>query len=168
MKAVSKETRRKMSEAAKRRCTPEWRRKKSDAYSTPLDTALVKSMYEAGHTQYEIAAALGVSQKVIWKHMKNHGIRARVAAKRDQFGEKNPGWKGDSAGYQAMHLRVESRRGKACGHSCHVCGVSDKSLSYDWANLTGHYDLIDDYAPMCRSCHRWYDKYRAMIREDAT
>lgn len=54
----------------------------------------VKTMYESGHTQAEIAKALGVTQKVIWRFMKNNGIKARVARKRDQRGEKNASWKG--------------------------------------------------------------------------
>lgn len=54
----------------------------------------VRAMYDSGHTQTEIAEALGVSQKVVWRFMKNHGIKARVACKRDQRGNKNSYWKG--------------------------------------------------------------------------
>jgi predicted ArsR family transcriptional regulator len=65
-------------------------------------------MYESGHTQAEIAEALGVTQKVVWRFMKNHGIKARVAAKRDQRGEKNAYWKGgkriNENGYVELYM----------------------------------------------------------------
>jgi predicted ArsR family transcriptional regulator len=68
----------------------------------------VKAMYESGHTQAEIAEALGVTQKVVWRFMKNHGIKARVAAKRDQRGEKNAYWKGgkriNENGYVELYM----------------------------------------------------------------
>lgn len=54
----------------------------------------VVKMYESGCTQMEIAEALGVTQKVVWRFMKNHGIKARVACKRNQRGENNSSWKG--------------------------------------------------------------------------
>ena len=31
---------------------------------------------------------------------------------------------------------------------------------FEWANLTGSYEDIDDYARMCCSCHRSYDAER--------
>ncbi len=94
MKQFSEETRRKMSESAKRRCSdPKWlEHQRNRGTKLPLD--VVKTMYEGGHTQAEIAEALGVSQKVVCRFMKNNGIKARVAFKRDQHGEKNSSWKG--------------------------------------------------------------------------
>jgi hypothetical protein len=69
---------------------------------------IVREMYDSGHTQVEIAEALGVSQKVVWRFMKNHGIKARVARKRDQRGEKNSSWKGgkriNENGYVEIYL----------------------------------------------------------------
>lgn len=93
MKVFSAETRKKMSEAAKRRCTPEWRAKQI-ARGTPLPFDVVKSMYDAGHTQEEIGKHFGVSQKVVWRFMKRHGLKARVAVKRAQWGKNNSNYKG--------------------------------------------------------------------------
>ena len=160
MKHFSNETRQRMSESAKRRCTPEWRHAKSVSYSTPLDTEFIRELYSKGLTQDEIALRRGTSQKVIWKHMKNHGIKARVACKRNQSGESNHMWKGKAAGYQAFHLRVSNAFGKAKDSGCAICGTTSPDISYDWANLTGRYHDITDYLPMCRSCHRKYDKAR--------
>ena len=98
MKQFSEETRRRMSESAKRRCSdPKWLEAQHNR-GTKLPLDKVKAMYEDGHTQGEIAEALGVTQKVVWRFMKNHGIKARVAAKRDQEGEKNSYWRGGIVG----------------------------------------------------------------------
>ena len=129
MKCFSMETRKRMSESAKRRCTPEWRKAKSIKYSTPLDTELIKKMSSEGYTQDETALQLGTSQKVIWKHMKNHGIKARRACKHNQQGEKNHMWKGNKAGYQACHLRVSALFGKAKDWGCAICGTTSPPLT---------------------------------------
>ena len=88
--------------------------------------------------------------------MRRSGIAARVAAKRNQIGEANHSWKGDDAGKQAFHRRLYARFGKPC--ACQVCGTKDPAKSYDYANLTGRYEDLEDYTPMCRSCHWRYDK----------
>ena len=118
MKQFSEETRQRMSESAKRRCSdPKWLEAQHNR-GTKLPLDKVKAMYEGGHTQGEIAEALGVSQKVVWRFMKNHGIKARVAAKRDQCREKNSFWRGgtvkDSAGYVLVKQEGHPRA-KKCG-----------------------------------------------------
>lgn len=114
----------------------------------------VRRLYIAGKTQHEIAAELETTQKIIWNVMRRHGIRARVAAKRNQWGENNDSWKGDGAGKQAFHRRLYAKFGKP--KKCSKCG-SVKSKHYDYANLTGNYQDVNDYAPMCRSCHWVFD-----------
>ncbi len=157
MKYFSEETRKKMSDAAKRRCNATWRKQQSEARATKIDTELVRNMYNAGMSQTEIAKVLGTTQKVIHKHMKNHNIPTRPASKRNQFGTKNHMWKDKSASIKAFHKRVEKRFGKAKDYGCSICGKTDEDAWYDWANLSGNYYDINDYAPMCRSCHRKYD-----------
>ena len=66
-------------------------------------------------------------------------------------------------GYIAFHHRVESKKGKP--NQCEVCGTIDKNRWYDWANLTGNYNDINDYKRMCVPCHMLYDKKR---KEDIT
>jgi hypothetical protein len=116
----------------------------------------VAALYADGHTQDEVAKATGLSQKVVWNVMRRSGIAARVAAKRNQIGEANHSWKGDDAGKQAFHRRLYARFGKPC--ACQLCGTKDPAKPYDYANLTGHYEDLEDYMPMCRSCHWRYDK----------
>lgn len=114
----------------------------------------VADLYAANCTQREISVHLGVPQKVIWNLMRRHGIKARTAAKRNQRGTRNHMWKGDEASKYAFHRRLYSLHGKPS--KCSRCGTTE-SAHYDYANLTGHYEDIADYAPMCRSCHWVYD-----------
>jgi hypothetical protein len=111
----------------------------------------VKQLYGTGYTQTEIAMILGTTQKVIWNLMRRHGIRARIAVKRDQRGSKNSSWKGKQAGYQAKHLRVSVARGKP--KKCERCGTTDENKTYDWACINGNYDDVASYTRLCRSCH---------------
>lgn len=128
-------------------------------WKPPADKAHLTRLYwECGMSQHEIAAELGVTQKVVWRAMVRLEIPRRAAAVRMQQGPWNPRWKGAGAKYQAMHLRVQALKGRP--KKCSVCRVTDPQKRYDWANLTGKYDDPDDYARMCRSCHRRYDHAR--------
>lgn len=156
MKVFSDLTRFRMSQAAKKRCTDEWRSHKSKEYSTAVNVDSVRELYESGKTQEEVANALGLTRKIIERVMRQNGIEARPAAKRDQWGPKNHMWRGDDASLSKLHRRLDRRFGtpKHCG----VCGSSDPQKTYDWANLTGNYADLKDYRRMCRSCHWKFDK----------
>ncbi len=112
---------------------------------------MVRQLYDAGHTQSEIAKSLNTTQKVIWNLMRRHEIKARVAFKRNQYGENNSSWKGRDASYQAKHIRVSVARGKPM--KCERCGTKKANKSNDWACINGDYDDINGYVRMCRSCH---------------
>jgi hypothetical protein len=118
-------------------------------------------MYENGKTQEEIAIHFGVTQKAIYGLFKRNKYKCRIPAKRNQLKEKNSSWKGDDASYGALHYRVEKERGKPC--SCIMCNTTDISKRYEWANLTGNYQNIDDYVRMCVSCHRKFDSLRRRL-----
>lgn len=92
MKQFSLETRLKMSEAAKKRCG-EWVRRQAESRRMDLPYDEVLRLYESGHTQVEIGQIFGCSQKVVFGFMKRNGIKARIAKKRDQYGENNSNWK---------------------------------------------------------------------------
>lgn len=117
----------------------------------------IKDMYESGKTISEIQREIrGIKvQNVISRY----GIETRSTAKRNQLGERNDSWKGDNASYTAFHLRVYKARGKPS--ECSVCGVSTPGR-YEWANLSGHYEDINDYARMCVTCHKSYDARRRL------
>jgi hypothetical protein len=72
------------------------------------------------------------------------------------IGEKNKSWKGNKAGYFAIHCWIRRRLGSPS--VCDVCGCNDKR-KYEWANISGEYKRdISDYKRMCTSCHRKHDK----------
>lgn len=156
MKSLSDETRRKMSVAAKNRCTPQWRKRMSELRATSLPIDEVRNLYDGGMTQTEIADKFGVTQKVLWAFMRRNGIAARVAKKRDQRGIRNSLWKGSEASYAALHLRVQSVRGKPS--FCTSCGKT--TGRFEWSNLTGDYGNVNDYVRLCVSCHRRMDAKR--------
>lgn len=122
-----------------------------------LAVETVRVLYEAGHTQDEIAEKLDVSQYKAWYFMRKHGMTARVAAKRDQAGDRNHVWTGDEASYLAAHKRVYRTRGKP--QLCEHCGTDDDRM-YHWANVSGHYTDVTDYVRLCVPCHRAFDAAR--------
>jgi len=125
-------------------------------YKPPCSESDLSDAYNSGLTQVECANKFNVSQKVIWTAMRWFGIKARVASKRNQLGRNNSSWKGDKAGKKAFHRRLYSLHGKP--KKCEKCKTEDKTRAYDYANLTGNYHDINDYMPMCRSCHWVYDR----------
>ena len=127
---------------------------KNQDQTADIDIERLRVLYIGGKSQTEIAKILRVSQKAIYGAMKRNGIKTRKAAKRDQWGSKNHMWKGDDASIVAFHKRLYSRYGKPT--ICGVCGTT-KAKNYDYANLSGKYEDIEDYLPMCRSCHWKFD-----------
>lgn len=147
-----------MSESAKRRCTPEWRKTKSESLRLILDEAAICSFYVAGASMRELADRYGVSRKAITGVLTRSGVTIRKAKPRNQWGEANANWHGDDATISKMHRRLDRRFGTP--QKCDVCGTTDPQRTYDWANLTGDYANLTDYVRMCRSCHRKHDGCR--------
>ena len=78
-------------------------------------------------------------------------------------GSNYPLWRGADGGYRAMHSRVERERGKAAELGCVFSQVHDRhphDLAIEWANLTGNYGDVNDYAAMCKRCHIGFDGIR--------
>jgi hypothetical protein len=73
-----------------------------------------------------------------------------------RHGDGHQNWRGAEATVEAKHFRIITVRGKPA--SC-VWGCISPTR-YEWANLTGDYDDVWDYAAMCVSCHRRYDNAR--------
>lgn len=152
---ASESAKKKMSDAAKARCTDEWKIENKNRLRTKIDDAFLILLYEGGATQSECAQNLKVSRKVVENAMKRLGIKPRKAAKRDQTGPKNHMWKGLDANLVCKHRRLYRAFGQPS--KCDVCGTQENSKTYDWANLTGDYDNPQDFKRMCRSCHAKYD-----------
>lgn len=72
-----------------------------------------------------------------------------------KFGESAPNWRGDKAGYDALHRWVQTVLGKP--NCCSNCGTTSKRM-YHWANLSGLYSRnIKDWVRLCVPCHKLYD-----------
>jgi hypothetical protein len=130
---------------------------KYTALKIPPKDVLEKLYHQEFMSQTEIGREYNTTQKVVHSWFKKLNIKSRVPYKRNQKGENNASWKGDKATYAALHYRVEKSRGKPL--FCEACGIIGSSR-YEWANLTGNYNDIMDYARMCVSCHRKYDSNR--------
>ncbi len=135
---------------------------KSRSQMAQIDESLVVRLYLSGLTIVEIADVLDSTYKIVRNTLIRNDIERRRAIKRNQYGPNNDSWRGDAAGYAALHRRVAVERGAP--QKCDVCGTTDPAAIYDWANLTGHYEDVGDYKRMCRSCHWKYDKRVFNIR----
>jgi hypothetical protein len=69
-------------------------------------------------------------------------------------GDAHHAWKGDDAGYAAIHHRLKITRGRAADHLC-PCGKQ----AYEWAfdEPVGYSTDLDRYTALCHSCHKLLD-----------
>jgi len=123
---------------------------------TKPDMNRMAELYRNGMTQSEVAEEMGLTQKIVWRCLRDAKIKCRPDAPRNQQRERNNNWRGESVTYAAFHYRMKALRGRP--QRCEVCGTTDPARHYDWANLTGRHNDPNDYKRMCRSCHWKYDK----------
>lgn len=65
-------------------------------------------------------------------------------------------WKGDDAGYHALHKWVQSRLGKP--NKCQDC-FTTTAPKFEWANISGKYMRdLKDWKRLCGVCHHKMDK----------
>ena len=93
--------------------------------------------------------------------------RISRAMKDKRVGANSHKWKGDFAGYAAMHYWIKRIKGKP--KKCEKCGSTEKK-KYEWANVDHKYRRkIEDYFRACTSCHRKFDivnnNYKKQINE---
>jgi len=68
--------------------------------------------------------------------------------------EKGFNWKGEKAKPRAKHRWVVKHKGHPSSYKCAHCD----NQAHDWANVNHKYRRkLDDYIPLCRSCHQKYD-----------
>ena len=97
----------------------------------------------------------------------NKGIKSWVkpwlGKKRpDMNGSRNPAWKGDDAGYMAIHDWNRKTWGKI--NKCEFCGKEGNSHQIHWANKDHKYKRDrSDWLRLCVSCHYKYDDKRRRI-----
>jgi len=127
---------------------------------------LICSLYIAGKTVAEIRAIAPKGYRV-QTVLERYLPERRVAAKRYQSGSDNHMWRGEDAGYQAAHLRLASRYGKARDYVCaEECGETAAEWSYEGGCPEERRDQhgspycmhSEHYRPRCRQCHRQHDR----------
>lgn len=129
---------------------------KAAAQTVAFDADRAIALYDSGMTQADVAAAMGLTPKIIQNLFKRRRKTARKAARRPFSLSGKHYWSGDDVTYSALHYRVESERGKPS--LCSRCGKTKGR--FEWANLTGNYTDINDYERLCRSCHHTFDNAR--------
>jgi hypothetical protein len=88
-----------------------------------------------------------------------------LVVKESPRGPSHGRWKGDDAGYAAIHLRLKTSRTLT---ACAVCGASATQWAYDHADPDEQYDKTGKYLvaystdpshyfPVCASCHKRFD-----------
>lgn len=125
---------------------------------------LACGMYEQGMTVAEIRAVFPKGYRV-QTILERHLDYRRACAKREQSGEKNHMWKGDSAGYSAAHLRLQVALGRANEHACSDCDEKAADWSYcgscpeERNGVTSPPYCVhpEHYKPRCTRCHHHYD-----------
>lgn len=159
MKYFSSETRKLMSASQKKRWTPELRQKYSEMKKIKLPLNKVVSLYSKGWSMRKVGDHVGVSAQTICNFLDENRIEVRRPGQNGHWhGRRHHNWKDKGASYTAFHQRLNTRFGKP--KKCSVCGTTDPSKIYEWANLTGKYFVMKDFARMCRKCHRRYDAKR--------
>lgn len=79
------------------------------------------------------------------------------------IGENNPLWKGDNAGYGAIHDWLKLHFGKPA--FCEHCGTKT-AKKFEWANVSKKNKRErSDWLRLCTSCHHKYDNSRQKMWE---
>lgn len=76
---------------------------------------------------------------------------------------KNANYKGDAAGYDAIHSWIRRRLGtpRECAHCYDI-----SAKKYEWANISGTYSRdLSDWVRLCVLCHYVYDGKQLKIAE---
>lgn len=91
----------------------------------------------------------------ISKTLKEKGIKPKVRFM--AYGEKHPLWKSSNVSYSGLHYWIRRKLGKP--KVCEFCGEDKKRMT--WANKSWEYKrTLDDWLPLCYSCHKKYDLNR--------
>ena len=88
------------------------------------------------------------------KHQPQEGFQKGY--QEGKFDKLSAAWKGDDAGYMAIHIWVKKHKGKPI--KCEHCGAVRDEKRFHWANIDHKYRRdIDDYISLCVSYHNKYD-----------
>lgn len=135
------------------------RKATGDNKRKPLPHDEIIQRYQAGESLKVIARDYNVTSTTVSSRLKSLGVaRRKCGTVGHAIGEEAHKWKGQSASYIALHMRVYKLKGQPT--YCEICERNQPNgtkRTFEWANLTGRYDDVEDYARMCISCHRTFD-----------
>lgn len=111
---------------------------------------------------------LGPKNPMFGKHLSVEHKR-KLSESASQSDSMNNNWKGDSAGYSAIHRWIHRKLGMP--KLCENCGFSSENgRQFGWANLSHEYKRdLSDWMRLCISCHNKFDKGKIkLIKGDKT
>lgn len=95
--------------------------------------------------------------------------QARKKISKSLYGKKGKlarRWKGDLAGYTAIHVWIRNTYGKASKCENLDC-LGLPASRYEWASISGETKRdITDYIQLCTRCHRKFDNGNLIIRTE--
>lgn len=114
------------------------------------------SLYESGWTTKEVGEKFGISKELLQFYFNKIGYECRKYTDRHPT-RKSPrlSWNANNISYTAQHRRVYRARGSPS--KCELCKTTENKNKYDWANLTGNYNDVNDFMRMCKKCHKNFD-----------
>jgi len=92
-------------------------------------------------------------------------IRAKIKKNNAHYwrGKDRPEMIKDNPTIGSLHKWVETKLGKAQNYKCLHCD----NQARDWANKDHSYKRnLNDYLPLCRSCHKKYDLKRKLNKDE--
>lgn len=111
----------------------------------------------------ETRTKMSLARKAYYKRIGGYPEEQR-AKQRVMKGDMLYNWKGDAAGYGALHSWVKRWLGKpdTCEH-CKKAGL--KGVHIHWANRSGEYlRELGDWIRLCARCHRIFDVEKGLGR----
>ena len=122
-------------------------------------------------SSYQIGEIYNCGQSTIMRKMIKHDIPRRTISEAHkglkhseetknkmseaQKKENNPNWRGDKAGYKALHKYI--RRYNPEPECCEICNEYGKKLELSCKDHK-YTRNIEDYQYVCRNCHIKYDR----------
>lgn len=98
-----------------------------------------------------------------------HGDPLVVLQPKQDAGPTHTAWRGDDVSYNGAHKRVARHRGRADQFTCTSCSQAAAQWAYIHGSVGELTDAetgnpysgnVNDYTPMCVSCHIRYDRAR--------
>lgn len=116
---------------------------------------MLKGYHHSEEAKRKMSKARLGNKNCLGNHLsEKHKIKIGLGNKGKTANEKNYGWKGDEAGYYAIHIWV--RKNKLLTKFCEIC---KKEKKLEIANIKNHQHTrnLNDYKWLCRSCHKKMD-----------